>query len=212
MTKLRYRDMAKALKEQHGKDHPQYQYQPRKPSEKKRRMTRGKVATSSDTSTLGSPTDASNADPGQLVASASAGQSGNTATQTGNTVATVPAPAQVPEVVNDANPGSSSSITDVVDMGNFPEWIDEGNGIFSLDCDAPEEVIRERLEEFNENIAEPDPNDLEFDIPVSPIAAMPNVETELDNDFYHSITDWEFYTQLYDAEVNDEMNNLGFTE
>lgn len=36
--------MAEALKKKHFKDHPDYQYQPRKPADRKRRMTRRKIA------------------------------------------------------------------------------------------------------------------------------------------------------------------------
>lgn len=36
--------MAEALKKKHFKDHPDYQYQPRKPADRKRRMTRAKIA------------------------------------------------------------------------------------------------------------------------------------------------------------------------
>ena len=37
--------MAEAIKKKHFRDHPNYQYQPRKPADKKRRMTRRKIAT-----------------------------------------------------------------------------------------------------------------------------------------------------------------------
>ena len=43
-VKHRYRVMAEQIKEKHKVDHPQYQYAPRKPSEKKRRMTARKIA------------------------------------------------------------------------------------------------------------------------------------------------------------------------
>ena len=38
-----FKELAEELKKQHLRDHPDYQYQPRKPSEKKRRMTRRKA-------------------------------------------------------------------------------------------------------------------------------------------------------------------------
>lgn len=43
-TKARYINLAQKLKVKHFIEHPDYQYQPRKPSEKKRRMTRRKAA------------------------------------------------------------------------------------------------------------------------------------------------------------------------
>lgn len=43
-TKARFNAMAKQLKAKHRAEHPDYQYQPRKPSEKKRRMTQRKKA------------------------------------------------------------------------------------------------------------------------------------------------------------------------
>lgn len=51
-VKDEYRSRAEAERRQHAIDHPGYQYQPRKPSEKKKRMTKNKVAklaTSSNT-------------------------------------------------------------------------------------------------------------------------------------------------------------------
>ncbi|KAL6713548.1 hypothetical protein ACLMJK_009013 [Lecanora helva] len=43
-TKSRFINMAKQLKARHQIEHPEYQYQPRKPSQKKRRMTQRKKA------------------------------------------------------------------------------------------------------------------------------------------------------------------------
>ena len=50
--------MADEIKQKHLQDNPEYSYQPRKPSEKKRRMTRRKAAVLADISqTLVAPTD-----------------------------------------------------------------------------------------------------------------------------------------------------------
>lgn len=43
-VKEKYKERAEAVKRQHNANHPEYQYQPRKPSEKKRRMTKKKAA------------------------------------------------------------------------------------------------------------------------------------------------------------------------
>lgn len=43
--------MAEAIKKKHHRDHPNYLYQPRKPADKKRRMTRRKIATLATMST-----------------------------------------------------------------------------------------------------------------------------------------------------------------
>ena len=42
-TKAHFKSMAYEIKQKHHEDHPGYQYQPRKPSEKKRRWTRRKA-------------------------------------------------------------------------------------------------------------------------------------------------------------------------
>ena len=42
-VKNRFKDLANSIKEEHQKNHPNYQYQPRKPSQKKRRSTRRKA-------------------------------------------------------------------------------------------------------------------------------------------------------------------------
>lgn len=43
LTKADFKLMADSIKKKHFLDHPEYQYQPRKPTEKKRRMTRRKA-------------------------------------------------------------------------------------------------------------------------------------------------------------------------
>ena len=47
-VKALYKRKADDLKKKHMEDHPDYQYQPRKPAEKKRRMTRRKIEALSD--------------------------------------------------------------------------------------------------------------------------------------------------------------------
>ena len=42
-VRAEYKRKAEDAKRQHAIDHPGYQYQPRKPSEKKKRMTKNKV-------------------------------------------------------------------------------------------------------------------------------------------------------------------------
>ncbi|MCJ1255863.1 hypothetical protein MMC24_003681 [Lignoscripta atroalba] len=49
-TRAHFRSMAEALKKKHLMEHPEYSYQPRKPSDKKRRMTRRKAAVLADLS------------------------------------------------------------------------------------------------------------------------------------------------------------------
>ncbi|KAI9777495.1 MAG: hypothetical protein M1835_005226 [Candelina submexicana] len=59
-TKIHFQSLAETIKRQHYKDHPEYQYQPRKPSERKRRMTRRKAAALAETvqpSTTSTPSD-----------------------------------------------------------------------------------------------------------------------------------------------------------
>ncbi|KAI9785633.1 MAG: Transcription factor Sox-2 [Peltula sp. TS41687] len=220
-TKLRYRDMARALKEQHGKDHPQYQYQPRKPSEKKRRMARGKVAGTGNSSGLDSPTDASSAGQGELMASALTEQPGtltttpnpNAATQTEGSDVTVPAPSDMSEVVSpnfvDENT-NLGSFGDLTGMAERPNWIEEDMDLFSLDLGAPQNDMADRLEGFNELLAAPRPHDLDFDIPSPAITAMPNVETELDDEQFKGITEWEHFQRLLDTEVDEDLERLGW--
>ncbi|KAI9795489.1 MAG: hypothetical protein M1833_007019 [Piccolia ochrophora] len=51
-TKAHFKSLAEQVKQEHTKAHPEYQYQPRKPSEKKRRMTVKKAAVISQASEL----------------------------------------------------------------------------------------------------------------------------------------------------------------
>ncbi|KAL9116680.1 MAG: hypothetical protein Q9187_006793 [Circinaria calcarea] len=56
-TKLHWKEMAEEIKQKHFVDHPEYSYQPRKPTDRKRRMTRKKAAVlSSMSTTLFTPT------------------------------------------------------------------------------------------------------------------------------------------------------------
>ena len=57
-TKARYVGLAKKLKIKHFLEHPNYQYQPRKPSEKKRRMTRRKAAAQAESEQANSSSSA----------------------------------------------------------------------------------------------------------------------------------------------------------
>jgi hypothetical protein len=59
--------MAEEAKQKHKEEHPEYQYQPRKPSEKKRRMTKKKAAQLQ--MTAGSPTSTDGSSPGADIAS-----------------------------------------------------------------------------------------------------------------------------------------------
>lgn len=54
--KNEFKALAEKLKKQHFLDHPDYQYQPRKPSEKKRRMTRRKAESLALSEVSSSPT------------------------------------------------------------------------------------------------------------------------------------------------------------
>ena len=47
-TRDHFKAMAQAIKKKHQRDHPEYSYQPRKPTERKRRMTRKKAAVLSE--------------------------------------------------------------------------------------------------------------------------------------------------------------------
>lgn len=173
-------------------------------------MTRGKDAAPNNDS--GSLTYASNADQGGLVANASPEQSGtvmptdnsNTATETGDFVSAesaegTEAPAYTPGPVNadvekgNTNPGSSGNLIDVVNVEPLPTWVNEGDGIFSLDVgDVDDETLRGVLTDFNENIAEP-VNNGPFDFPSSPITAQPNVDAEIEDDLYRDLTDFEYF-------------------
>lgn len=51
-TKVHWKAMAEDIKEKHFVDHPQYSYQPRKPTDRKRRMTRKKAAVLSSMSNM----------------------------------------------------------------------------------------------------------------------------------------------------------------
>ncbi|KAF2724649.1 HMG-box, partial [Polychaeton citri CBS 116435] len=46
--KQRYKELAEEEKRQHAIDHPGYQYQPRKPHEKKKRMSKKKLAAAAE--------------------------------------------------------------------------------------------------------------------------------------------------------------------
>ncbi len=73
-TKARYINLAQKLKVKHFLEHPDYQYQPRKPSEKKRRMTRRKAAALAESEQVKSSSSA-NTTSASVESSSSANQS-----------------------------------------------------------------------------------------------------------------------------------------
>ena len=69
-TKARFISLAQKLKVKHYLEHPDYQYQPRKPSEKKRRMTRRKAAALAESEQAQSSSSASATSAGGTLSSA----------------------------------------------------------------------------------------------------------------------------------------------
>lgn len=69
-TKARYISLAQKLKVKHFLEHPDYQYQPRKPSEKKRRMTRRKAAALAESEQVESSSSVNAASAGGTPSSA----------------------------------------------------------------------------------------------------------------------------------------------
>ena len=131
--------MAEDIKEKHFMDHPQYSYQPRKPTDRKRRMTRKKAAVlSSMSNTLFAPSS--------TVSSSTALSFGTPTTATTSSIETAVSQASTFASELDAPYTHADYIDELPEL----EMTDTGNPVVYLgDENLPDEKLLFMLEDYN---------------------------------------------------------------
>ena len=208
-VKARWKAVADEIKRKHSEMFPDYQYQPRKPSEKKRRMTRRKAAAlaglvgvrdhnvaaqSQDNATAGSSGDL-------IVASASIPST--TGIDTGNSAA----------LLNNTAGGTTFDISALYTSAPFPEPLPtfetapNGNLYFDLDNTVTDEAFAAMLDEYNESMPDPLPTQAGTiepdDYPI--INYGPADESIHDLMYYTRFCDWEGLGNEAEGYTNDAL-------
>ena len=181
-TKMHWKEMAEDIKQKHFVDHPEYSYQPRKPTDRKRRMTRKKAAVlSSMSTTLFTPT--------------SIAPITNTPTTTTTT-------SSIESALSQASTFSSELIApytreDYVDELPELEKTDAGNPVVYLgDENLPDEKLLFMLEDYNTSLPSPPTQAMVQASQWSPVLFTERSE-EAANDaaFYESMIDFDQLAQ-----------------
>lgn len=129
-TKNFYRAKAEEVKRKHLQDHPEYQYQPRKPSEKKRRMTKRKAVALAE---LSQPSNLLTAQTSTTSGSTIGTPISTTASQTSAASPPVEEEVQIPDVIPDFQLSSDGrllthELVPFPDQDNtFAQMIDQHN-------------------------------------------------------------------------------------
>ncbi|KAI9853664.1 MAG: hypothetical protein M1824_001045 [Vezdaea acicularis] len=165
-TKDQFRALADEVKSQHLKDHPGYQYTPRKPCEKKRRISRKKADTHAQqelfdllTSTPMNVTTGSN------------------------------------EVTQESSfqPFDDGAINGLpLYTGDTNDWLSQTSGMSSFNLPQHPAHLADLLEDYNDTrplqasqaTNPPDSSPIEY-------ATVPSEEADDDDDFYATLVDWE---------------------
>jgi len=208
-VKARWKAVADDIKRKHSEMFPDYQYQPRKPSEKKRRMTRRKAAALAKIAGIRDhnvaaqsqdiPTGCNSGD--LIVASASIPYT--TDLEPGNSTGSV----------NDTDGAATFDASTLSGSGNFPEPIPtfetaaNGNLYFDLDNTVSDEAFATMLDEYNESMPDPAPPQAGVvepnDYPV--ISYGPSEDSSNDLSFFSSMCDWEGLGNEAEDNANDAL-------
>lgn len=208
-VKARWKKVADDIKKKHSEMYPDYQYQPRKPSENKRRMTRRKAAAlaevagiqdhnvaaqSEDIATASSSSDF-------IVASASIPSSNDI--NNGNFAA----------FLNGTDEGTTFDVSVLLGTANVPEPIPSfetapnGNLYYDLDNTAGDEAFSTMLDQHNESVPDPAPPQpgavQPNDYPVFTFG--PSDDSINDLTFFSSMCDWENLGNEAQGYINDVL-------
>lgn len=209
-VKARWKAVADDIKKKHSEMFPDYQYQPRKPSEKKRRMTRRKAAALAkitgiqdhNVAVQSHDEIATGSNSGDLIV-ASASISSTTDIEPGNSTASL----------NDTVGTATFDVSTLLGSANFPEPIPtfetavNGNLYFDLDGSVSDQAFATMLDEYNESMPDPDAPQagavLPNDYPV--ISFGPSEDSVNDLRFFSSMCDWENMGNEAEDHTNDAL-------
>ncbi|KAI9819212.1 MAG: hypothetical protein M1827_007368 [Pycnora praestabilis] len=169
-AKAHFNSIAESLKRQHSKDHPQYQYQPRKPSEKKRRMTRRKAA---------------------VLAGASVSSTTASDNSISSNVSSLPVSSP-----GALDPSVDTTFLDTDDNFQFdvpiaiPDFEEAPSGELLLTLPTDELVFAQMIENFNNTLATaPAQDPMLMGDSALPLSFPTDVSLD-DNDHYFNLIDW----------------------
>lgn len=188
-NKLHWNNVAEEIKKKHFHDNPEYSYQPRKPSEKKRRMTRGKAAV------VAGMTDT-------LIAPSSSVQiSSSTAFAPVQSGPTISAPVSLTGIFYQQTTPPSDELP--VGVPAF-QRTESGNAIVDIgDADISDTMLSAMLDEFNKHQpAMVNPNWQPSVDRAAPFIYMEDDEVSAsDKNFYLNLVDIDKLFNEHEAEV-----------
>lgn len=202
--------MADTIKRQHTAAHPEYQYQPRKPSEKKRRMTRRKAAALAEAEDSEPPANAADVDvqahADDVLSSESpqSEQASVTALVSDESAVDVASPTDVATPVDAATPVDVATPSDdepsmeelvafeVPDESN--DWNPMPGGLFNLNMPTDPKVTLALAHEFNTTHYDP----LKYNLPPNrrmptmPYGMKASESSAAAEEEALSLVDWDF--------------------
>ena len=201
-VKEHYRDRARSLKAKHASDHPDYQYQPRKPGQKLRRAARRPADGFGDSSATATPTQASYpVDLSNVIITT--GNPGATATAgVSNTYAMGEASISVTAIDDQADPNFPGNMFTTMFGEKDNQWTPISNTAVSAEVPVDEnsdEFIKQLLLQFNESVGD----DPARGTPIAPLYTRPAEEAQFDEDFVFNLVDWDLIEK--EACANEQM-------
>ena len=204
-------DMAKALKQQHAEDYPDYQYTPRKPSEKKRRATRRKAVALGLSSESGrdSTVSENTADTAEVemvdtmvTAEATATSSSEDSQMTRDQLNTNAAFVHPSAII----------IGDQFLDENAPSgWSQIDNNLFSaeIDLNADDQALYDLIKEFNDSDGFSGGDQTGSNAPVDTFIMRPSERAQYDEDLFNSLLNWNDVEDQIAQLKNASANNTG---
>jgi len=211
-VKARWKAVADDIKRKHSEMFPDYQYQPRKPSEKKRRMTRRKAA-----ALAGLADSQGHALPAQSHDTTMAGGSGDQVVASASTSSSTDIEtADSPALLNDIDDNVAADQPEPFEIEDIPEVLPvfetASNGNLSLDLDGSfsDEAFSAMLAEYNESVSAPAPQQAGLNLPNDyPVLSFnATEETTNDQSFFSSMCDWEDLGQEAEGYANNALPEL----
>ncbi len=201
-TKNRFKEMADTIKQQHQQNHPDYQYQPRKPSEKKRRMTRQKAAA------LDPASETSTEEPGLESSTTAAAPATTPTISPQEDAAVIPSLASIGMPADNMHAEAAVTVAeDPVEHaggeeiqgegGNVRGWVEQGNDTVAahIPLDANDLALYNLLKDFNEQVESPGPRAIypedEEDNGEAVLGYRLTEYSQYEEDFIASLVNWE---------------------
>lgn len=219
-VKDQYKKAAEEIKEQHLRDHPEYQYRPRKPTEKKRRMTKRKAAALAAQSAKENGQEKVVMD--KASSSANYSELDLLSTRTRDSMSPLGGANSATEPLNDAIPRNSNDVAAYKVRPEYTppkmEFTTEANPVFTLgDDSALPSDFTSLMVDFNANIASAQgPNinaatfrgPILFDNPTEDVQNECSFYTNVEDPFYFPKTGDGFEFDAADATLDNVLSPI----